>query len=335
MRPEKQNLPMVSLILPVFNVARYLAQCLDSLIAQDCHCSLECILIEDCSTDESRIICQRYAAQYPELFQLLVNEKNAGVSISRNRGLDRATGRYVMFVDPDDLLPTNSVRIMVSMAEDQKADIVKGNLTLFNERYERLAPDSVKKTRVFNGDDVLTALYSHDEVRGHVGGKLMRGDLIGGIRFTNGVRMAQDLLFFCEVFSKAQSLTLINKVVYRYRKHGLGSTGGKYRRGSYVDWLNSVEQCGRWAETDDQLRAHRSLMVRTLTQIARECRNLDDKDTMSVVRDEIQKRVELWNIKAWPLLLSTRPDLSSFGRYLKFKLALNSITRQLGPQQMN
>jgi hypothetical protein len=76
-------------------------------------------------------------------------------------------------------------------------------------------------------------------------------------------------------------------------------------------------------------------MVRTLTQIARECRNLDDKDTMSVVRDEIQKRVELWNIKAWPLLLSTRPDLSSFGRYLKFKLALNSITRQLGPQQMN
>ena len=319
---------MVSIIVPVYNVAAYLEPGIDSLLAQDSAQACEIILVDDCSTDGSLDICRRLATENAQRIILIESAENGGVSVARNLGLERARGRYLMFVDPDDLLPANAVTTLLAAAERYDADIVKGNLELFDDRGSRPAPDRVRATRLIRGADVLTELYEHKTVRGHVGGKLFRRDKFGALRLTTGVRMAQDLLYFSEIFAAADSLVLIEDVVYRYRKHGTGSTGGKYQRGSYIDWLNAVESCGRFAASDRQKRAHRRLLLRTLVQIARECRKIP-ADSASAVLDVIEQKCRDWKLRLPDLLSAGGLGLRSINRYIKLQLALRQIRRNL------
>jgi len=320
--------PMVSIIVPVYNVASYIEEGLYSMVNQDFTRAYEIILVDDASTDTSLEVCQRFAADNPNKFILIESAENAGVSAARNRGLDHARGKYLMFVDPDDLLPTTTLSDLFDAAEQYQADIVKGNLTLFDEKSQRTAPDHVRRTRVVANDDVLTALYEHSAVRGHVGGKMFRRDKLGAIRLTVGVRMAQDLLYFSEMFAAADSLVLLDREVYRYRKHQTGSTGRKYEKGSYIDWLEAVENSGKFAVTASQKRAHKDLVVRTLNQVARECRKIPAANAAPVMEVIEQKCVQ-WNINLLPLILRDGLGLRTISRYIKLRLALKQIRQNL------
>ena len=325
---DRDTAPVVSLVLPVFNVGPYLRECLESIVGQSFSGACEAILVDDGSTDDSLAICREFAARYAEIFVLIECETNAGVSAARNLGLERARGTFLAFVDPDDVLPRQALDRLVEAAERHGADIVKGNLVLFSENSERPAPDRVRANRVLVGEDVLEALYEHAEVRGHIGGKLFRRETLGALRFPPGVRMAQDLLYFSEMFARAGSLALISDVVYRYRKHSTGSTGRKYEKGSYQDWLGAVERAGQFASTPEQRRAHRRLLLRTMTQIAREARGISSQYA-SAVLGEIERRMADWELNLHSLLTRDRLGPRSLLRYLKLRLALARIRRRL------
>jgi len=320
--------PMLTIIVPVFNVAPYLREGLESLLAQDFAHSCDVILIDDCSTDDSLAICREYSEKHPHRFCLIESKVNGGVSVARNTGLEHARGCYLMFFDPDDILPQTALSQLYRAAEQYSADIVKGNLLLFNDEERRAAPDRVQRTQLVSADAVLTTLFEHARVRGHIGGKLYRRDKFGALRFQVGVRMAQDLLFFSEMFSRADSLLLLASDVYLYRKHPHGSTGGKYERGSYIDWIDSVEQSGRFASDSKQVRAHRSLLLRTMTQIARECRKIAPASAAQVL-GVIEQKCEQWNIRLVDLLVGDKLPLRDIGRYVKLRLALRQIRHNL------
>jgi len=320
--------PMVSIIVPVYNVAPYLREGLESLLAQDFTHPCEVILIDDCSTDDSLAICREFAGRHPQAFRLIESTVNGGVSVARNTGLESARGCYLMFFDPDDTLPETALSQLYQAAEQYSADIVKGNLVLFNDAERRPAPDRVQRTELVSGDAVLTTLYEHARVRGHIGGKLFRRDKFAALRFTVGVRMAQDLLFFSEMFASADSLLLLASDVYRYRKHPHGSTGGKYERGSYIDWMGAVEQSGKFASGSEQTRAHRSLLLRTMNQIARECRKIAPANAAPVL-GVIEEKCAHWNIRLADLLVGGKLPLRDIGRYVKLRLALRQIRRNL------
>ena len=325
---DTSHQPSLSVIVPVFNVAPYIEQGLMSIVQQEFTETYEIIVIDDCSTDGSVEVCRQFALDYPKKIRLIESEANAGVSAARNLGLDRALGRYVVFFDPDDILPPTALVSLFEAAEEFNADIVKGNLILFDENYRRPASDQVRATTIVTGDDVLTTLFEHARVRGHIGGKMYRREKFGKLRFTVGVRMAQDLLFFSELFGEARSLVLLNQEVYYYRKHQSGSTGGKYQRGSYIDWLGAVERSGGFASGGDQKRAHKSLLVRTMTQIARESRKIPP-DSAKPVLETIEQKCRQWNIRLFHLILVDRLGLRSISRYIKLQLALRQIRRNL------
>lgn len=325
---DSNELPEISVVVPVFNVAKYIKPGLESLIDQDFEKPYEIILIDDASTDGSIDICKEYAANYPEGIILIENQDNAGVSVARNLGIDRARGKYLAFFDPDDILPLEAFSRLYAAAEKHQADIVKGNLTLFDEQTRKPAPDEVRSTTLLEGEAVLTALYEHRLIRGHIAGKLLRRDRLGAIRLPVGVRMAQDLLYFSEVFSRARSLVLLAEDVYWYRKHGTGSTGRKYEKGSYIDWLDAVEKSGEFAASSDQRRAHKNLLLRSMTQIARETRKISPELARSVL-SEIERRCRRWKINLSQLLLRDRLGLRSISRYIKLKLALARIRQNL------
>ena len=119
--PDLVENPVISVIVPVFNVASYLETGLDSLLAQDISEPFEIILIDDASTDGSLAICQKSASEYPDRFTLIECESNRGVSVARNLGLDRARGRYLVFFDPDDILPPEALSRLYSAVSAKPA----------------------------------------------------------------------------------------------------------------------------------------------------------------------------------------------------------------------
>jgi hypothetical protein len=203
----------ISIILPVYNVAEYLPECLQSIIDQSFEFNIEALLVEDCSTDHSLQICKDFADRHSDLSELIANAENRGVSVARNVGLDNARGDFFMFVDPDNVLPEGALQNLYSAATKNDVDIVKGNNTIFNEHGEHNARYNVSSESLVTGVDVLTTLYDHSRVRGHPWGRLFNRERLGGVRFPVGVRMAQDLYYCGKVFGTARSLLLIDKPV--------------------------------------------------------------------------------------------------------------------------
>ena len=102
--------PEVSVIVPVYNVEAYLAQCIDSILAQD-YRNFELILVNDGSTDNSGAICERYAAQDRRI--RVITQENSGPSTARNTGIKAACGKYIVFVDADDWADADYLSILV------------------------------------------------------------------------------------------------------------------------------------------------------------------------------------------------------------------------------
>ena len=120
--------PLVSVIVPVYNVEGYLDECLNS-IKQQTYKHLEIIVVEDCSTDSSMTVLQAHLAD--TRFKLIPHEKNRGISAARNTGIEAATGDYLMFVDSDDIIDTRLIAACVNCAITTNADLVTYGFSRF------------------------------------------------------------------------------------------------------------------------------------------------------------------------------------------------------------
>lgn len=114
-------MPKVSIIVPVYNAEKTLCKCLDSLVGQT-YRDIEILLINDGSSDNSQKICESYANRFSEV--LLINQNNSGPATARNTGINRARGKYLSFVDADDYVESNMIEEMISVAEDNHAEMV-------------------------------------------------------------------------------------------------------------------------------------------------------------------------------------------------------------------
>ena len=135
-------MPKISVIIPVFNVASYLAACLESCIHSTLH-DVEFICIDDGSTDNSLSILQQYAAK-DKRFTIL-SQKNSGQGVARNRGLQAATGEYVAFVDPDDSIDPTLFEKTYYFAKFHQADVVQFNYTEYRENTQKFKPINLEK----------------------------------------------------------------------------------------------------------------------------------------------------------------------------------------------
>ena len=111
------NNPLVSIIIPVYNVEKYLQQCVGSVLAQT-YKHLEIVLIDDGSTDQSPRMCDEYAAQYENIY--VFHKQNGGASTARNIGLENAKGEYIFFLDSDDWLEPNALETMITTAKSER-----------------------------------------------------------------------------------------------------------------------------------------------------------------------------------------------------------------------
>ena len=125
----------VSIIVPVYNVDKYIRNTLESILKQD-YQNKEIIIIDDGSTDKSLEICNNIL--YERKNVKIIHQNNLGVSVARNKGLENATGDYIMFVDADDILERDMISTLVKIMDGKNADIAMAGLTISEDRKEKV-----------------------------------------------------------------------------------------------------------------------------------------------------------------------------------------------------
>ncbi|MCW2274668.1 glycosyltransferase [Rhodoblastus acidophilus] len=225
-RERNSDRPDVSIIIPVFNAAPYLEECLDSVLGQSLE-TIEVICVDDASTDDSAKILQEAADRDPRV-RVLSNPDNLGAGPSRNRGLDAARGRFLRVVDADDLLPRDSTQVLLSRAVASGADLVRGALTCFADpdpgKIEFVIATRDRVSTTFFDDRELWIPYWHPSY-------LLASDLLhdGSIRYP-ALQYGEDPVFMAKVLTKSRRTSVIADVVYLYRRYpkSTGSLGGNF-----------------------------------------------------------------------------------------------------------
>lgn len=144
------EMPLVSVIVPIYNVEKYLDRCLQSVFLQS-YKKLEIILVDDGSPDSCPSLCDEYAKK--DVRVRVLHKKNEGLGMARNTGLELATGKYTLFIDSDDYLAENMVERLVCKAEHINADIVYSGYFYETTNHEMLEIRDFKKEQIFKGND--------------------------------------------------------------------------------------------------------------------------------------------------------------------------------------
>lgn len=210
--------PPVTLIVPVYNVAAYLENCLDSVRNQTFR-EFEVLLVNDGSTDSSPDICRSYVKADPRF--RLIDKPNSGVSDSRNKALEQAGGKYLQFLDADDWLTSDAIETLVHTAESTGADLVLSH-------FYRVAGDRLAQRGHIKRQQVLTRQEFAEKMMkapanyyyGVLWNKLYRRSIIEAnqLRFPADVNWCEDFLFNLNYIERVRLVAAVPKPIYYYRK---------------------------------------------------------------------------------------------------------------------
>ena len=200
----------ISVIVPVFNVAGYLPQCVDSILSQD-YGNLEVILIDDGSTDGSGELCDRSAALDSRV--RVIHQKNGGAAAAKNAGLRLATGEYLAFADSDDYLEPGAYGFLMKILLENGADAVQGS---FREVYRNRAEEQRISEEILEGYDYLLR-FPKDFSCALLWNKLYRRALFDGVFFEEGHKI-DDEYFTYQGFLQPRKVVRADRIVYNYRK---------------------------------------------------------------------------------------------------------------------
>ena len=217
---------LVSIIVPVYNAEKYLAECVESILTQT-HQDIECVLIDDGSTDASPMICDRFARQDPRV--AFYRQENSGVSAARNHGLQVAKGDLILFADSDDVLKNSMVAEMTETMESQQADCVVCGIAFFSDSLAD-ASEEVLPRVVLRGREAaafFAAEYSATLMNSPCN-KLYKKALIHS-SFDASIDLGEDLLFNLQYFRSISSIVYLDKALYCYRRNIAGSLSVKLR----------------------------------------------------------------------------------------------------------
>ena len=215
----------LSIVVNMYNTAKYMPRCMETLLEQDIPQSeYEIILVDDCSLDNSLEMAKEYAAQYKNV-RVCMHEKNKGLAAARNTGIDATRGLYMCFVDPDDYIEKNSLAALLKQMDDENLDMLRFNYQKVDEDY-RSVPDFEIEARFDYTPGVMTGtkyLAHRLGIGCYVWAYIYRSDFVKGtgIRFFEGC-FFDDTPWLPRILQKAQRVN-VNPVRHQYYLQRTGS----------------------------------------------------------------------------------------------------------------
>lgn len=229
--------PLISVIVPVYNVEKYLGKCIDSLVSQT-YPNLEIVLVDDGSTDNSGRICDSYASQHSQI--RVHHRANGGLSAARNSGIYVSTGEYLMFVDSDDWVSTDITEKLFQNLITADADISSCSEYWV---YENTRFDKREGTiHVMTPAEAMQDMLYQNGLNHSTWGKLYKRQLFDSVRFPDGI-LYEDLATFYLLYEQCRVVVHTTARLYYYRQRNDSLTGGfNLRRLDVLDVTDDIER---------------------------------------------------------------------------------------------
>ncbi len=206
--------PLVSIIIPVYNVEKYLDKCIASVVNQT-YTNLEIILVDDGSPDNCPAICDAWKERDPRIN--VIHQSNGGLSHARNEGLKLAIGEFIGFVDSDDWIEPDMYEILLTVMQETEADITicKYQKESNNLKESISIPNSPERQICTSEEALELLISSNNKISTAVWDKLFRRQVIGEIHFAEG-KIFEDSLWTAQVIGAAQTIITIDIPLYHY-----------------------------------------------------------------------------------------------------------------------
>ena len=311
----------VSVIVPVYNVEKYLAKCLDSLVNQTLK-DIEIIVVNDGSTDDSQKIIDKYSKKYKQI--KAYKKENGGLSSARNYGLKKVSGEYIAFVDSDDYVDKKMLEIMYQKITTDKLDIIACDIL---NVYENGKKESIKSNYHFSSDNVKNYLLAPAAACN----KLYSSKLIDKINFKKGIYY-EDLELIPKLVKYTNKIGFIEKDLYFYFQRN----GSQMRELKFCDNLldiftvlesNKKELYTKYKEEVEYMYITHLLRTATL-------RFLDYPNTdiyLKKINNEIKNNFPNWNKNIYLKKSSLKTKVICYLAYYKqyrFLKIIKKITKK-------
>lgn len=232
---------MISIIVPVYNAAPFLEKCIKSLLAQS-YTDYEIILINDGSTDDSLIICKKYASDNSQI--RVFSQENKGVSAARNFGISQAKGKLISFVDADDWVEPKYLKVLIQAQEKNNSDLTIGLIKAKTDSGWRWSPPfpilELKPEKGFFAIDELVTTATNLQaflLRPAVYPKLYKREILikHQIKFKPDLRLGEDSVFVWQYGLKCKTVAFLNEYIYCSNTMNSESATRKYNSNLYDD----------------------------------------------------------------------------------------------------
>lgn len=255
LKNQPSALPLISIIIPVYNAAKFLDQTINSCLKQD-YPHLEIILINDGSTDDSKNICEKYqkaSATTPSSSILFFDRPHQGVSATRNFGLDHFSGEYFSFLDADDLLADNFISTLYALAKENNLDYITsgyqrfvGNIPTSETQNPASTKSSRESLRIYDKSDFYKQLLDLNSGYNFCHMKLMSKSL-RHIRFDESLSVAEDALYNFKILNELNSFGATSAPLYFYRVHQ-NSTVRTFTEDYVEKYRKSLQKIGNYLQ---------------------------------------------------------------------------------------
>ena len=220
-----EDYPLISVIVPIYRVEKYLNQCVKSIVDQS-YTKLEIILIDDGSNDNSSGICDNWAMKDDRI--KVIHKKNGGLSDARNAGLGIATGEYISFIDSDDWVDTNFISSLYAAIKKYDAQIAECSVAFVDEKGLFLHDRNAEaESEIIDKRTALKHLIEERGICQTVWNKLYKRTVIGKLLFEKG-KYHEDEFWTYKVFDKIEHLAIVSESLYYYRQRNSSIMGSGY-----------------------------------------------------------------------------------------------------------
>ena len=216
----------LSVIVPIYNSEKYLADTLDSVVNQTIFTKLKVILVNDGSTDDSKSICEKYASCYSNI--ILINKTNGGVSSARNEGLNNVDTEFVTFLDSDDLVEKDYYEKTLNEIKKEECDIfitdfVKVFMNGKSKKYRSFF------TKEYNDYYEIMIDFFSGVIGGQVVDKVFKSEIIKDVRFSIDYKIGEDMLFVYSLLKKARKVVMNTNISgYKYMVRSSSAMNGNF-----------------------------------------------------------------------------------------------------------